>query len=276
MRDVAHACNADRWYNVDRWNNVDRWYSANRLFKTDHVCDVAHECDADYEDRAVPNDKPMVRPDPHSDMIPERYARYYLENAPSLLWLIGVNVLALLVGVHFYVETMPGVHLFLWPLYLDSPVALFLMTLSLVTLLPHLGRPLSEARQNLALAYLHTLAFVWLVKYGLWTVLALNLGFSAYFPALWAYFGIIVTHLAFVLQAYLLPHYGRTTKGALALALVLMLLNDLFDYGLGYHPPLEYEPGLALPVLTVGLSFVAVGLASRAFDRLDPDAASNR
>ena len=202
-------------------------------------------------------------------MIPERYARYYLENAPSLIWLLGANLLGVLVGIRFYVDAMPEVSTFLWPLYLDSPVALTLMALSLATLLPFIGQDVREATTNRVLAYLHTLTFVWLVKTGLWTVAALNLGFSAYFPELWAYFGVIITHLLFVLQAYVIPHYGETTKGALAFALGLALLNDIVDYGFGYHPPLEYEPGLALPTVSVAISVLSVWLAARAFDRYD-------
>lgn len=204
-------------------------------------------------------------------MVPERYARYYLEQAPSLLWLIGANLLAMFVGIRFYLETMPSVHTFLWPAYLDSPMAVLLMALSLATLVPYIGRNTGEATTNLAAAYLHTLAFAWLVKYGLWTVAALNIGMSAYFPALWAYWGIIATHLLFVLQAYLIPHYGRTTRGALAFALLALLANDLLDYGLGLHPPLRYEPGLALPAASVALSVVTVALASHAIDRFEPD-----
>lgn len=207
-------------------------------------------------------------------MIGRRHARYYLENAPSLVWLVAVNAAAMLVGVRFYVETMPGVFTFLWPLYADSPAALFLMTLSLVTLFANLGDPLDEVAHNRVLAYLHTLAFVWLLKYGLWTVLALHLGFWEYFPSLNDYWFIVLTHLAFVLEAYLIPHYGRTTPGALALALVLLLANDLYDYGFGYHPPLEYAPGLTLALATVVLSFVTVALAARAFDRLEAADAS--
>ena len=204
-------------------------------------------------------------------MIPERYARYYLESAPSLLWLLGANLVAVLVGIRFYVDTMPDVHTFLWPLYLDSPVAVLLMALSLATLLPFIGKDCRHATTNVVLAYLHTLAFVWLVKYGLWTVAALNIGFFAYFPAIWAYFGIIITHLLFVVQAYLIPHYGRTTRGALALALVLLVINDIADYGFGLHPPLEYEPGIILPVVSVALSVISVGLAAHAFDQFSPE-----
>ncbi|MFC6941550.1 DUF1405 domain-containing protein [Salinirubellus sp. GCM10025818] len=198
--------------------------------------------------------------------IPERYARYYLEAAPSLSVLVFGNAVLSLVGLRFYVDRgLAEVSTFLWPLFADSPTATALATLSFATLLPNLGRGVERAPANLPLAYLHTVAFVWLVKYGLWTVLALNLGFSAYFPDPFGYFGVVLSHAGFVALAYLIPRYGTTTRGALATALVLSLLNDLVDYGFGLHPPLRYEPGLALPILTVALSVVAVGLAWAAF-----------
>jgi uncharacterized membrane protein YpjA len=145
---------------------------------------------------------------------------------------------------------------------MDSPVALFLGMLSLTTLVPALGTG-GLGRRNRPLAYLHTLAFVWLVETGLWTVVALNLGFDRYFPAPWDYFGILLTHLAFLAQAFLIPHYGVRTRDALGLALALALLNDALDYGVGLHPPLRYEPGLLLPVASVALSVGAVALAAR-------------
>jgi uncharacterized membrane protein YpjA len=201
--------------------------------------------------------------------LPRRFAREYLERAPSLTVLVFLTSMLTLVGLRFYVDRgLAEVSTFLWPFFADSPMATFLATLSFVTLLPNVGRPLEEARQTRPLDYLHTLSFVWLVKYGLWTAVALNLGFSAYFPALFGYFGIVLSHLGFVVLAYLIAHYGRTTRGALALALALMLANDLLDYGflvglpLRYHPPLLYEAGPVLAVVTVGLSLLSVGLAA--------------
>lgn len=213
-----------------------------------------------------------------------RWAEYYLESPPSLVWLLLANVTGVLVGVRYYVETMPDVFTFAWPFYADSPTAIFLALLSLTTLLANLGKGLDEAPQNLPLAFLHTLAFVWLVKYGLWTVLVINLQFTAYFPALWDYFGIGITHLLFVVEAFLIPYYGRTTRGALVAALALLLINDFLDYWMGdlfgcvlgapdgrcnLHPPMVGDPGVVIPVLTVLLSIFAVGLAASRFDRLD-------
>ncbi len=206
----------------------------------------------------------MERPSP----IPRRWAELYLTEAPNLVALLLVNGVAVLVGIRFYVADMVDVTTWLWPLFTDSPVALLIAMFSLVTLVPALGSGLEEVPTNRVLSYLHTLAFVWLVKMGLWTALALGLGFDHYYPAPWDFFGIIITHLAFVGQAFLLPYYGRTTRGALAFALSLALVNDVLDYGFGLHPPLRYEPGMLLPAGTIVLSVAAVGLAASLFPRL--------
>lgn len=225
--------------------------------------------------------------------LPARYAREYLERAPSLVWLVAANVAFTVVGVRFYVDRgLAGVSTFLWPLFMDSPAATALAALSFATLLPNLGRRLEDAPANRPLAYLHTLAFVWLVKYGLWTAVALNVGFRAYFPDPFAYFGVIVTHLFFAGQALLIPYYGHTTRGALGLALGLALLNDLLDYGFllsefldhgllaglgaAYHPPLRYEPGAGLAVATVLLSVLATLSAVYLFPRYGTKTAHKR
>lgn len=199
--------------------------------------------------------------------IPRRWARLYLTEGANLVALLLVNAVAVLVGIRFYVADMVDVSTALWPFFMDSPIALALAMLSLATLLPALGGGLDDLTSNRPLVYLHTLAFVWLVKMGLWTALALGLGFDRYYPAPWDFFGIILTHLAFVGQAFLIPHYGRTTRGALVFALVLALANDALDYGLGVHPPLRYDPGVALIVGTVLISVGAVALASRSLPR---------
>jgi len=222
--------------------------------------------------RPAPKRRPTLR-----RPVPEALAESYLSDGPSLGMLLVVTAVAFLVGIDFYVETLPSVPTLLWPLYADSPTAIALATCSLATLLPTLGRRLRETPTNRPLAYLHTLAFVWLVKYGLWTLLALNrraglyVGFDA--AGLYDYWFIIGTHLLFVGLAFAILHYGRTTRGALALSAVLLVGNDVVDYAFGYHPPLRYEPGVVLPVLTVGLSIGVLALAWWQFDRLEPSAA---
>jgi uncharacterized membrane protein YpjA len=200
--------------------------------------------------------------------LPEPLARDYLESGPTLVLLLLLTAALTLVGFRFYVDRgLTAVSTFLWPLFADSPVATALATLSFATLLPNLGRPLDEHRLNRPLVYLHTLAFVWLVKFGLWTAVALNLGFSAYFPDLYGYWGVVVSHLGFVGLALLIPHYSHTTRGALAFALALSLANDVLDYGFDLHPPLRYEAGPELAAATGLLSVLSVGLAWLVFPR---------
>lgn len=204
-----------------------------------------------------------------SRLLSDRAVEEYLGSGPTLVWLLVVNATAFLVGIRFYVETMPSVPTFLWPLYGDSPMALALATLSLATLLPALGSRVLDTPMNRPLAYLHTLSFVWLVKYGVWTAIALNLRPELYFGfdarALYDYWFIIGTHLLFVLEAVAIARIGRTTRGALGFALVALLANDVFDYWFGFHPPLRYTPELVLPAVTVALSFGTVLLAGRVF-----------
>jgi uncharacterized membrane protein YpjA len=214
--------------------------------------------------------------------LPDRWADAYLGQAPSLVWLLVVNATAFLVGVAFYAApnrafglALAEVPTFVYPLYADSPTALALGTLSLVTLLSNLGSSPGSAPRNRPLAYLHTFAFVWLVKYGVWTVVALLLRPDLYLfgpEPLWAFWGITLTHALFVVEAGLIPRYGATTRGALVAALVAMLVNDAADYLFGFYPPLRYEPGVVLAALTVAVSVLSVWLAARSFDRLDDGA----
>ncbi|QIB75177.1 DUF1405 domain-containing protein [Halogeometricum borinquense] len=206
--------------------------------------------------------------------IPERWVQYYLGNGPSLAWLLVVNAAAFLVGVSFYVHSEPSlrdVSSLLYPLFGDSPTALALGTLSLATLLPHLGNRVRDAPTNYPLTVIHTLAFVWLVKYGIWTAVALNLRPDLYFgftpDLLWDYWGIMLTHLFFLVEALLIPYYGKTTRSALALALALAFINDVYDYGFGFYPPLKYEAGVLLTAITIALSVLSVALAAWLFDR---------
>lgn len=211
--------------------------------------------------------------------IPERWVQYYLGNGPSLGWLLLVNASAFLLGVSFYVHSEPSladISSLLYPLFGDSPTALALATLSFVTLVPHIGKRVRDAPTNDVLCIIHTLAFVWLVKYGVWTAVALNLRPDLYFgftpDLLWEYWGIMLTHLFFLVEAAVIPYYGRTTTTALALALALALVNDVYDYGFGFYPPLRYDAGALLAVVTVALSFGSVALAAWMFDRQGADA----
>jgi len=192
----------------------------------------------------------------------------------SLLVVTALTSAMFLIGVAYYVPTLETVPTVLWPLYADSAVATALCVLSLATVLPtvSVGDSLRAVPVSRPLAYVHTLSFVWLVQFGVWPVVSLNLAFNAYVtsPDAWVYYwGVLGTHLLFVGVALLIPTFGRTTSGALGVALGLSVLNVVVDYGFGYHPPLVYEPGPLLAGATAAIAVGAVWLAHRSFTRVD-------
>jgi len=178
------------------------------------------------------------------------------------------------VGVGYYAPSADEVPVVLWPLYADSAVAVALGGGVLASVVPTVrrgGSVTADAPTSRGLAYLHTVAFVWLVQFGLWPLVSLNLAVGQYVSApdaLIYYWGVIGTHLLFVGLALLFPAFGRTTRGALATALGLGVANAVVDYGLGYHPPLLYEPGPGLTAATLAIAVGAVTLAARSFCRV--------
>ncbi len=214
------------------------------------------------------------------DGVVGRLAEHYLGNGPSLTLVFVTMGLAFLLGVRYYAETLPAVPTLLYPLYADSPTAIALATLSLATLLPFLGQRVRDRPVTRPLAYLDTVAVVWLVKTGLWTVIALNvplirgdLPADLYFgvgPAsLYAYWIIMLTHAGFLALAALIGYYGRRTQGALVAAVLLALANDLYDYGFVFgvpvrgHPPIRYDPGILLAAGSLLATVVGLGVATR-------------
>ncbi|WP_435095585.1 DUF1405 domain-containing protein [Halarchaeum sp. P4] len=191
-------------------------------------------------------------------LIPERIAVPYLNVEVSRFFLLCVNALGVLVGLNFYLPQMSAHAAFLWPLLIDSPLALCWMTASLLTLWG-VGR--HDYPSTPFLDTLTTVAFASMVKYGLWTAFTLNYFVGAYYPHVWDYWGILFTHLVMVGEAFLLPYYGRTSKLALGVTAGWFLVNDVADYAFGLHPHLKVATTGPLPWVTPLLSLGALALA---------------
>ncbi|MDZ7701257.1 MAG: DUF1405 domain-containing protein [Halobacteriales archaeon] len=108
----------------------------------------------------------------------------------------------------------------MWALVPDSPVATLFIGLSL--LLWWLGRP-NE--------YVNVLAFFGCIKLGAWTpfvLLAFADGFSYLHVAMFNF--LFWSHLAMVLEAFVLHRYSDFPVAAIAVAVGWYGLNDLVDY----------------------------------------------
>ena len=180
-----------------------------------------------------------------------------------LVWpVVAANLAGTAFGFWFYRFQFTITDPVMWPFVPDSPLATLFVALSLA--LWKLGRS-SE--------YLNALAFFGCIKLGAWTPFVL-LAFPAEYPTgsfaalglvgfVWEYglYAFLVTsHLAMVVEAFLIHRYAAFSVGTVALATAWYTLNDVVDYlvpviGDPHHTLLNVEPYLE---------------ASRSFDHTVP------
>ncbi|MFB6123155.1 MAG: DUF1405 domain-containing protein [Haloferacaceae archaeon] len=140
----------------------------------------------------------------------------------SLAWVVvGINVVGTAFGFWYYRFQFAAEPLAIWPLVPDSPVATLFIALSLAAW--------KVGRSN---EYLNALAFFGCWKLGLWTpfvLLAFRDGFLASTP-LPLYAFLLTSHLAMVVEAFLVHRYADFRVGAVAVAVAWYGLNDVVDY----------------------------------------------
>ncbi len=163
----------------------------------------------------------------------------WLENLGLNLALLvaGVNLVGTAFGFWYYVPQFGLEPVVMWPLVPDSPTATLFIALALLAW--RAGRP-NE--------YLSALAFFGCIKLGLWTPYVLT-AFKADFSYLhWAMYNFLFwSHLAMVLEAFLLHRFSDFPVRAVAVAVGWYGLNDLVDYfvpvvGGPHHTLVPAEP----------------------------------
>jgi len=112
-----------------------------------------------------------------------------------------------------------------WPLVPDSPLATLLIALSLIAW-----------RLDVKANWLHLLAFFGCLKLGLWTPFVQLLLNGPGGIATWLYVFLITSHLAMVLEAFVIHRYAEFTLPAITIATAWYGFNDLVDY---FWPILE-------------------------------------
>ncbi|MEF8773359.1 MAG: DUF1405 domain-containing protein [Halobacteriales archaeon] len=133
-------------------------------------------------------------------------------------WYYGIHPIPAsdpLVTGQFAVEPLVA-----WPVVPDSPAATLFIALSLAAW--KLGR---------SNEYLNALAFFGTIKLGLWTpyvLLAFKSDFSYLHPVM--YNVLFWTHLAMVLEAFVIHRYAEFPTGAVGIALLWYGFNDVVDY----------------------------------------------
>lgn len=179
---------------------------------------------------------------------------YFLGKRPVLWMLLIVNVLGTLYGYYWYryqLEETPIQFLLFVP---DSPTASLFFVIVLVGFLQKKHYGLFEA-----------LAFVSLVKYGLWAVgmnifLGIKLGGLDIMSIM-----LIFSHLAMAIEAVLYAPYYRIKGWHLAVSGIVILHNEIIDYVFQMMPRYsilnEYMPQIGY--VTFWLSMVTIFIAYR-------------
>ncbi len=150
-------------------------------------------------------------------------------------WVIGSPILWVLLAANFggavagylfwYGGALSEAPFYLWPFVPDSPLSVTLMGFALLAF--HFNRRLE---------LLGLVAAGMCIKYGLWTDFVwftnyLSGGHYHFVPVLMS-----LTHFGMVIQGFILSPYLRYRPVQVALAALFLIVNDVVDYALGYHP----------------------------------------
>jgi uncharacterized membrane protein YpjA len=140
----------------------------------------------------------------------------------SLAWVVvATNVVGTAFGFWYYRFQFAAEPPIIWPLVPDSPVATAFIALSLA------AWKLGHSNE-----YLNALAFFGCWKLGLWTpfvLLTFHDGFLATTP-IPLYTFLVTSHLAMVVEAFVIHRYADFRVGAVAVAVAWYGFNDVVDY----------------------------------------------
>lgn len=167
-----------------------------------------------------------------------------------MFWLLVVaNLGGAVPGFLFwYGDLLTDIPWYVWPLVPDSPLAVTFMGVALIAL-----------RYGRLCDTLGLVASGTCIKYGLWTDFA---WFTNYLSGGEYDFTAVLmslTHLGMVIEGFILGTFLRFRLGGVAIASLFLILNDVADYGFGYHPPLPNPENIgAVRCFSVGTTLAIV------------------
>ncbi|MBU0898346.1 MAG: DUF1405 domain-containing protein [Nanoarchaeota archaeon] len=134
--------------------------------------------------------------------------------------IILISLAGFFIGMYFYWNQVINTPTYLWLFVIDCPLYVLLSVVVIALRM--------KGRSNKILNYITS---VGLIKYGLWTVLAiiLNQGDILFFA---------LPHMLMVIFGFLLIPYSRAKFTGFLLIMGWFLFNDYMDYVVGTVPPI--------------------------------------
>ena len=180
------------------------------------------------------------------------------ENRVAVWALVAINLGGAVYGFNWYKEQLLQSPLIMWPVIPDSPLAALYFGLFLLTL-----------QFGWRVRLLAAVAFVSMVKYGLWTVLVFSQYWWAHGVTGFEEVHLTLSHLSMAVEAAIFLRYYYPGLGAGLAAGLWFALDDYVDYFHGAHahlPDPAFLPSVTL--IAYGLTVVALvtyfGLGGRA------------
>ncbi|MCS4485453.1 DUF1405 domain-containing protein [Staphylococcus americanisciuri] len=155
----------------------------------------------------------------------QSFIQTLLYHRPFLYLLLAANVLGTIYGYIWYAPQLVQTPWYFWPFVPDSPTATLFLSLSLLLWL-----------LNKHSAVIDTLAFVTLIKYGLWAVIMNFMLFQVDHTVYLTGIMLIMSHGIMAFQALLfLPRFCFTFM-SFAVTIVWVTHNDVIDYAFHQYP----------------------------------------
>lgn len=150
---------------------------------------------------------------------------YWIQNKKFLIFLILCNIVGTIYGYYWYLGQLQQTKWYFMPFVPDSPTASLFLVIALTAIVWNRHLPLIEV-----------LAFVTLIKYGVWAVVMNILVFITLDEVTAMGMMLIISHAIMAIQALLFVPLFRVSLLSIGIASIWVLHNDVIDYVYMQYP----------------------------------------
>lgn len=150
---------------------------------------------------------------------------YWIQNKKFLIFIILCNIVGTIYGYYWYLGQLQQTNWYFMPFVPDSPTASLFLVIALMAIVWNRHLPLIEV-----------LAFVTLIKYGIWAVVMNILVFITLDEVTAMGMMLIISHAIMAIQALLFVPLFRGSLLSIVIAAIWVFHNDVIDYVYMQYP----------------------------------------
>ncbi|ARQ06940.1 DUF1405 domain-containing protein [Macrococcoides canis] len=150
---------------------------------------------------------------------------YWIQNKKFLIFIILCNIVGTIYGYYWYLGQLQQTKWYFMPFVPDSPTASLFLVIALTAIVWNRHLPLIEV-----------LAFVTLIKYGVWAVVMNILVFITLDEVTAMGMMLIISHAIMAIQALLFVPLFRVSLLSIVIAAIWVFHNDVIDYVYMQYP----------------------------------------